>query len=189
MGTDLVASPYWEPDVHIQVGNLPDQDFAPRSFDIITAWGVMKHIRAPSSYFAAIHDLLRKGGRFIFLVPNGDSLWSRWAYMDDVPRHLHFFRRRTLKRYAERYGYRLERLVFTNDIYSRPATGRGLFRRRLLRPCRAPWEEMLVPARSITRRLIGRLGSALDYCLIHPWMEEKLGLCGNMVAVFQKRTA
>lgn len=185
-GTDIVTTSHTEANVDIRAGALPDLDLELEGFDIITAWAVMEHVPAPSRYFARVHKLLCDKGRFIMLVPNGDSLWSRWAYNEDIPRHLHFFRKRTIKRYAKQHAFLIEKIVCSNDIYSRPASGRGLFQRRLLRLAGAPWMEMVTPVKSPTRRWFGRLGAALDYLLIHPWLEERLGMSGNMIVVLRK---
>ena len=95
-GTDLFESPCKEDHIDIKTGVLPDINFGKKQFDVITAWGVMEHVYRPSEYFKTVHRLLKDNGSFIFLVPNGDSLWSRWAYKEDIPRHLHFFREKTV---------------------------------------------------------------------------------------------
>ncbi|MBI5049682.1 MAG: class I SAM-dependent methyltransferase [Nitrospirae bacterium] len=188
-GMDFIKSPYQEENIDIRHGYLPEsynRFYSESFFDVISAWGVMEHIHNPSEYFRCINWLLKDKGIFIFMVPNGDSLWSRWAYKEDIHRHLHFFRSKTLRLYTQKYGFKVKRIEYTNDIYSLPATGRGLFKRRLLKMAGAQWEEITGLPHTAALRLLGKAGSLLDYCLIHPKIEEFLGLCGNIVVVFAK---
>lgn len=185
-GTDFIESGHKEDGIDIRYGYLPEINYPDSFFDAVCAWGVMEHIHEPSKYFSSIRLFLKENGIFIFLVPNGDSLFSRWAYKEDIPRHLHFFRSKTLRLYAQKYGFKVKRIEYTNDIYSLPATGRGLFKRRLLKMAGAQWEEITGSPHTAALRLLGKAGSLLDYCLIHPKIEEFFGLCGNMVVIFAK---
>lgn len=187
-GADFVESSYKETGINIRYGDLLEIDYPASFFDVVCAWGVMEHIHKPSRYFQQIHRLLKDKGVFIFMVPNGNSLWSRWAYGEDIPRHLHFFRPKILSIYADKFGYRVKKIEFTNKIYSRPATGRGMFRKRLLRKAGVSWDESIGVPLSLGHKLIGKVGSILDYCLIQPKFEELFGLCGNMVVIFKKET-
>lgn len=72
---------------------------APR-YDAVTAWAVMEHVHDPMSVFAATARLLKKGGLFIALTTNLDSVSSRYLFREDIPRHLYFFNRRTIAAYA-----------------------------------------------------------------------------------------
>lgn len=186
MGVDFVRSEYVSASVPIKIGGLPDIDFAGAQFDIVTAWGVMEHIPSPSLYFKKVHSILKGGGSFIFMVPNAESLWSRYAYKEDVPRHLQFYRPSSLRRYASESGFAVEKVIGANFIYSKPATGRGLFRRRALLWMGVPWEEINMKPKGAARRFGAMAASLLDMTLIHPSIEGLLGLAGNMVAFFKK---
>jgi 2-polyprenyl-3-methyl-5-hydroxy-6-metoxy-1,4-benzoquinol methylase len=83
--------------------------FAPASFDAITLWHVLEHLRAPRRELQIIHALLKPGGTLIVEVPNfADPLrrlfGSSWAYVD-VPRHLLHFTPRTLRMVLEHAGF------------------------------------------------------------------------------------
>lgn len=186
-GNDFIKSPYKEKNVIIQNCSLIDVDFPEKYFDVICAWGVMEHVYEPSTYFLKIHQLLKDKGTFIFMVPNGSSLWSRWAFKEDVPRHVHFFRPKILKKYAEKYRFKVLNIDFTNAIYSRPATGRGMFRNQALYQLGISWEEIVNEPKNSFARLISLIAKGLDRLLIHPGMEEWLHLSGNMIVIFQKR--
>jgi len=45
--------------------------FAPASFDVVCASWVLEHLENPQETFAAAARVLRPGGRFIFITPNG----------------------------------------------------------------------------------------------------------------------
>lgn len=186
-GTDFVKSDFMESGIDIRFGYLPDIDFKPTFFDAVSSWGAMEHVHEPSKYFKYINRILKDKGIFIFMVPNGDSLWSRLAYKEDIPRHLHFFRSKDLRQYADKYGFVIQNIKYTNDIYSIPATGRGLFKRRLLRMLNFSWEEVITSPNNNAFKILSKAASVLDHCLIHPRWEELLKLCGNMVVTFEKR--
>ncbi|MBA2504686.1 MAG: class I SAM-dependent methyltransferase [Thermoleophilaceae bacterium] len=109
----------------------PERELPHADFDVITAWAVFEHLRDPAAAFAACAALLRPGGRLIVQVPNLRSVYSRWAQQEDVPRHLHFFTPRTLRRYGAEAGLRLKRVVHTTDLFG--GSGRGVLRLALVR--------------------------------------------------------
>ncbi len=120
------------------------------------------------------------------MIPNGDSLWSRYAYKEDIPRHLHFF-------YPKHWGYMHKNTAIqfkelsAQMIYipGQPVVedfSRGGYYVML----GASWEEIIGVPRYSILRLFGINASVLDYCLIHPKLEELIGLCGNMIVVFEK---
>ncbi|HTZ78210.1 MAG TPA: class I SAM-dependent methyltransferase [Stellaceae bacterium] len=86
-------------------------------YDAVTAWGVLEHVHDPMAYFRKAAQVLRPGGRFVFLVPNFDSLSSRALFREDVPRHLYFFTAETLRRYSETAGLRLRELAQSREVY------------------------------------------------------------------------
>lgn len=186
-GSDVHVPSQPVSNIAFQAGQLPDQDYPDQFFDVVTAWSVMEHVGSPAAYFKTINRILKPGGRFLFMVPNGKSLWSRWAYHDDIPRHIHFFTVKTLRHYARQYNFIIDKIEHTNRIYSKPATGRGLFRRRILLGLGASWTEVLDRPQHKLLRQAGHFGSLLDRLLIHPFLEETFHLCGNMVVIFKKK--
>jgi SAM-dependent methyltransferase len=105
-------------------GSFPEEcTFPDESFDVITAWAVFEHLHRPGAAFAEVARLLGPGGRFVVLVPNARSVNSRFALREDVPRHLHFFSRADIERYAARTGMVVGRYESDGRIY--PASGRG----------------------------------------------------------------
>jgi 2-polyprenyl-3-methyl-5-hydroxy-6-metoxy-1,4-benzoquinol methylase len=152
------------------------QDFAsfphqnPR-YDAITAWAVLEHVHDPMSYFRKAASLLKPGGRFVFLVTNFNSSSSRHLFREDPPRHLYFFTQKTVVRYLEHVGLRLERADYDDRIYDmRPVSWLrrwllGIFLRRPLRFQDIPDNRMEYLAR---RRLSNYAIGNLSYAATHP---------------------
>ena len=86
-------------------------------YDAVTAWAVLEHVHDPMAYFLKAASVLKSGGRFVFLVQNFQSLASRYLFCEDVPRHLYFFDRHTIRRYVEAAGMQLEREDNNRKIY------------------------------------------------------------------------
>lgn len=86
-------------------------------YDIITAWGVLEHLQKPSRYFDLASNLLKSKGFFLFLVTNIESIASRFLFSEDIPRHMTFFSPGTIKKYAEKYGFSVEKIYHKNDVY------------------------------------------------------------------------
>ncbi len=86
-------------------------------YDAVTAWAVMEHVHDPMAYFRKAAEVVKKGGLFVFLVQNFQSVASRHLFCEDVPRHLYFFTRETVKQYLEKTGFALEKEVNGRGIY------------------------------------------------------------------------
>lgn len=70
------------------------------SFDVITLWQVLEHVRDPAALLRALLAHLAPGGALIVSVPNLESWQARvfgagWFHLDP-PRHISHFDRRTL---------------------------------------------------------------------------------------------
>lgn len=88
------------------------------TYDAVTAWAVLEHVHDPMAYFRKAFEVLRPGGRFVFLVTNFASLSSRALFREDVPRHLYFFTEPTVRRYLETVGLRLARVECGDTVYT-----------------------------------------------------------------------
>jgi SAM-dependent methyltransferase len=185
-GTDFVSVQGQIPKIDIRIGAFPSINYESDFFDVVTAWGVMEHIYAPSQYFSAVRRVLKNGGRFIFLVPNANSLWSRWAYKEDIPRHVQFFTKKSIVNYSRKYGFDIAHINITNNIYSRPATGRGMFKRNILRLLGCSWSDIVEDKITGIHKIYGSVGSVLDTLVSHK-VEEYFGLSGNMIVELVKR--
>ena len=128
-GVDLIdwGSPY---PVEITVGDLAELPFPRASYDVVTAWAVLEHLRAPSRFFRKIGELLRPGGRFIFVVPNVSAPGMKISCAEDIPRHMWLFSPRTVRAYLSRFGMEAARIRHSGKIYR--AYPFGLLRHALL---------------------------------------------------------
>lgn len=104
-------------------------------YDAVTAWAVMEHVHDPMAYFRKAARVVKQGGLFVFLVQNFESVASRHLFCEDVPRHLYFFTRRTVKKYLEKTEFALEKEVNGRKIFKlAPYNWLGfMVRTRLLR--------------------------------------------------------
>ncbi len=87
------------------------------TFDAVTAWAVLEHVHDPMRYFEKAAQILKPGGRLIFLVTNFNSLSSRALFREDPPRHLYFFNEETVRAYFQACGLTPLEFNFNRDIY------------------------------------------------------------------------
>lgn len=106
------------PGVAVHTGPLGNLVEARRQYELITSWAVFEHLTAPSEYFRLVSQLLRPGGRFVFLVTNIESPASSVLLQEDVPRHMQFFSPAACDRYLKRFGMRMRRVHHTNDVFT-----------------------------------------------------------------------
>ena len=112
-------------------------------YDAVTAWAVLEHVHDPKAYFKKAGRVLKKGGRFVFLVTNFKSLSSRGLYLEDVPRHLYFFTEETVKKYLEEAGLVLIQKECSNRIYSmHPVNWLRYFVYRLTKKRAMEWRDI-----------------------------------------------
>ena len=104
-------------DFPIHEGEFPNISLDEPSYDAITAWAVLEHVHDPAAHFRKAGRLLKPGGKFVFLVTNFASTSSRHLFREDIPRHLYFFTKGTVKQYLELAGLKLDQAVYDDSIY------------------------------------------------------------------------
>ena len=125
-GTELspYASKYASENLGTNIfnGELPEAKFPDDTFDVVTMWHVLEHVRDPKSYFREVHRILKPDGLLILAVPNVNNLIMRVAYrvirgrkmkifsIDDKEIHLYHFSNKTLKGYFSATGFDCLRL-------------------------------------------------------------------------------
>jgi SAM-dependent methyltransferase len=165
-GIDLMdwQSPY---PVPIRVGDFLSMDLAGSSYDVITAWALLEHVRKPSLFLERITGLLKPEGRLFFVVPNIAAPGMRYACAEDIPRHLWHFSPAAVRKYLDRYEMEALAVVHNGKIYQ--AYPFGLLRygiRRLMRrekSC-AAYQNRSV-ALLANRQMLGNFGSWISEVL------------------------
>jgi SAM-dependent methyltransferase len=88
---------------------LEDADLPRGSFDVITLFDVIEHLRDPRGAVARVRELLRPGGLVVVETGDLDALLSRvcgrrWYYYDP-PQHLTYFRQASLVSMLRNAGF------------------------------------------------------------------------------------
>jgi 2-polyprenyl-3-methyl-5-hydroxy-6-metoxy-1,4-benzoquinol methylase len=92
----------------VRVGSLDEMGFAENSFDLITLWHVLEHLREPRASLARVGKLLAPGGLLALEVPNLNFLARKsWRYPMSRTLHLYHFSPATLAALVERAGLRV----------------------------------------------------------------------------------
>jgi 2-polyprenyl-3-methyl-5-hydroxy-6-metoxy-1,4-benzoquinol methylase len=96
-------------DVEDALGELP-----PNKFDVVTMWHVLEHAFDPAAALKQIHRVLKPGGVLMLEVPNYASplvsLFKRYWFPMDIPRHLYQFTPATLKTMLSKAGFHCARV-------------------------------------------------------------------------------
>jgi 2-polyprenyl-3-methyl-5-hydroxy-6-metoxy-1,4-benzoquinol methylase len=91
-------------DVENALSELPGN-----SFDVVTLWHVLEHTFDPAAALKQIHRVLKPGGTLMLEVPNFGSplasLFKKYWFPMDVPRHLYQFTPATLKMMLAKAGF------------------------------------------------------------------------------------
>lgn len=118
-------------------GKLEDQPFEPGTFDIITLWDVIEHLKNPRPVLSKCRELLKDGGILFIHTPNGGiqiakaklkkALFGEKAGMHflEARDHLHIYKEKTLTRILEECGFSGTRFVHLPPIQA-VAGKRGL---------------------------------------------------------------
>lgn len=92
----------------LRVGSLEDMGYPPRSFDLITMWHVLEHLREPRAALQRIAKLLAPGGLLVLEVPNLNFLPRKsYRYPMSHTLHLYHFSPATLAAMVARAGMRV----------------------------------------------------------------------------------
>lgn len=185
-GTDMYRADHLDTDEsRLRFGPFDEMGYEDASFDAVCSWAVFEHLHDPIAYFHTVSRILKPGGRFVFLVTNQNSLGSRFGYCEDVPRHLIFFTRGSLKLCAKKTGLRLDRVECSNEIYNGYG-GKRFFRTRYLLWRAGSWEAYLEERISRFDRRVGKLLGKAARFVWPEWLERRLGLSAIIVVTMTK---
>jgi cyclopropane fatty-acyl-phospholipid synthase-like methyltransferase len=141
------------------------------TYNAVTAWAVLEHAHEPMAYFRKAAQVLKKNGLFVFLVTNFQSAASRFLFCEDVPRHLYFFTRKTIRKYLEATGFALEREDNGRNIYKlAPVNWLSYMLRTRLKKEKFSFEDVPLTQREFRmRNKIPRgLRTSLNYAVYSP---------------------
>lgn len=145
------ASAHCKEKLHFDVhhGTLETADFDNEIFDTITAFDVLEHLLEPSNLLDRVNKICKKNGTLMVIVPNYDSLIYQFEIaicklkkeaLPNIPEHLTYFTRDTLKKLLEKHGFKIQKLVSVdaNDEGERfrlHGNMMALFRGKLTKVC------------------------------------------------------
>lgn len=90
-------------------GEMEEVDFPPRSFDIVTMWHILEHVRNPDLTLRKARDWIKEDGIIVIDVPNykGTDARARWLEWDgwSLPYHLWHFTYGSLKSLLDKHGF------------------------------------------------------------------------------------
>jgi SAM-dependent methyltransferase len=89
-------------------------EYSEEQFDLVTMWHVLEHLHDPYRVLSEAHRIIKPGGTLMFEVPNYASLpstlFGKYWFTLEAPRHLYHFTPRTLTRMLSKAGFGLRRL-------------------------------------------------------------------------------
>lgn len=97
---------------HFVFGNEHFSILEPHTFDVITLWHVLEHLKNPEEQVKQLKYLLKPNGRLVVAVPNYKSYdanhyKTHWAAYD-VPRHLWHFSQKGIKQLFAQEHFEVE---------------------------------------------------------------------------------
>jgi ubiquinone/menaquinone biosynthesis C-methylase UbiE len=112
----------WRAKLHFRVDQGEHlHSVADASMDVIFCVGALEHVLDKARMLAMVFRVLRPGGRFVCLTPNGHYLWYRWLapWLGLETRHLstdHFLSRHELEQLLSEAGLRILSLDYWTFI-------------------------------------------------------------------------
>jgi SAM-dependent methyltransferase len=184
-GVDLFSDKTNSKDIKFYKKNLKECNFNAWEFDIVTAWAVFEHLLYPSQYFEEVSRILKKKGKFIFLVTNAESLYGRRAYIEDVPRHTYHYSEKTLQQYAHKYGFIFNRCTYDDSIFD--GRGIGTFHYLFSAIAGVSWEDRYYKTINLFQKILIKSGNLLDKFFFKFHWEAYLKRSGIIIVEFEKQ--
>lgn len=170
-GVEISAASRPITDFPVYAQPFPEIPVSGPRYDAVTAWAVLEHVHDPMAHFRKAAQVLKEGGRFVFLVNNFRSLASRRLFLEDSPRHLYFFTLSTVQQYLRATGFELERASFRGNIFEMPPRNwLHYFIRTRLEKREFLYEELPLSWEQFVRQqgLRPGLGALLKFACRHP---------------------
>lgn len=113
-------------------GDLLEHDFRDEFFDVIIMDNVFEHMANPDIILERIHNLLKKSGRLVIVVPNHNSLtrllYAKYWIGYQVPQHMYTYSLHSLEKITSSKKFLIEKVRYTQNSYQFIASLRILLR-------------------------------------------------------------
>ena len=101
--------------ITVHQGTIEDLDLGENRYDVVYTIMTVEHVAHPDRMLAAIHRLLKPGGRLVIVTDNTDSYDASWfgrSYWGGYhfPRHWNLFNPEALARLGRRTGFQVDRI-------------------------------------------------------------------------------
>lgn len=115
----------------VYTGVVDELDLPENYFDLVTMVLTIEHIPNPRETLSALHRLMKPGAVIIVATHDISGPWPRivkhrWRHLN-VPEHLYFFSKRTLKHMLEDTGFSTFRVTETATLASATSDSSGLY--------------------------------------------------------------
>jgi len=117
----------------VRTGVLEDAGFPPGTFDAVTLFEVIEHLRDPLALLGECRKILRENGVLVIGTGNAASwtagvMGARWEYFRPAD-HISLFNPRSISLLAQRTGFRVQRIRTKNfRIYEKTDVPRFQYR-------------------------------------------------------------
>jgi len=95
--------------------------FGDRRFDAVTLWDVLEHLPDPHAALSEVARVLRPGGHLALTTGDAGSLLARLSgarwHLYNLPEHLFFYTRSSLRQLVAAHGLRVESLKSEPSLY------------------------------------------------------------------------
>lgn len=183
-GVDAFSDSVNYDSIKFQNSLLNDATLESNYFELVTAWAVLEHVHNPTVYFEVISRVLKKGGKFVFLVTNSESCYGKYAYCEDIPRHLYHFSEKTVTKYAQKFALNVINAFYDDRFWD--GRGIGTFRYGMGKLFGVNWNLASLNRLGALQKLAMRIGSILDKFVFHLHWEARLKRSGIVVFVMEK---
>lgn len=117
--------------LNVFTGTVDKLDLPAGYFDMVTMVLTIEHIPNPRGMLEALHRLMKPGAILIVTTHDIGGLWprivkGRWRHLN-VPEHLYFFSKNTLKRLLENTGFKTFRVTETATVASVTSDNTGIY--------------------------------------------------------------
>lgn len=101
--------------IEVQSGNLLSAQLPSSTYDIVTLWDVMEHLRNPLGTLNEAFRIMRPGGILCFSTGDIDSFYARimgrFWHLLTPPQHLFYFSPKSIRQMLDRCGFAVNQIT------------------------------------------------------------------------------